>query len=428
MMAMATALTDQTAPAPHWNLTVLAGAIGNVLEWYDFAAYGFLAQSFARNFFPLNNALMSLLASYGVFAVAFLMRPLGGVVFGHIGDRIGRRAALLLSVVAMAIPSFAIGLLPTYATAGILAPIVLILLRSLQGLSVGGELTISIVYLGEQSDHRNRGLGASWTFFGSMLGALCGSLAVGLLNTVLGHEAIADWGWRLPFLGSGVIGLTALGVRYAGMASGLQPPAHAGNAPIVVAFVTEWRTMIAAYLFCVPSGVVYYIGLIYLTAFVHRFDAVPAAESDYIVSLGMITMLVGMPLFAALSDRIGRKTVMLCGAVGLMLYAWPMFWLVTQQKTWMAFVAEIGFAICDSAYAAPLPAMLAMQFRPDVRCTAASLSYNTAMATFGGTAPMIAVYLIARTGYTTAPAWFMAASAAAGFAGLLLAKGDEQQA
>ena len=412
-------------PGPRRNLTVLAGAIGNVLEWYNFAAYGFLAQSFARNFFPLTNELMSLLASYGVFAVAFLMRPLGGVLFGHIGDRIGRRTALLLSVLAMAIPSCAIGLLPTYAAAGLAAPIILILLRCLQGLSVGGELTISIVYLGEQSHSSRRGLGASWTFFGSMLGALCGSLIVGLLNTLLGPEAIVEWGWRLPFLGSAVIGLAALGLRYAGMETDVRPLAQADSAPIVVAFATEWRSMAAAYLFCVPAGVVYYIGLIYLTTFVQRFNSIPAAEADYIVSMGIVTIILGMPLFGALSDRIGRRTVMLCGAVGLMLYSWPMFWMMTQHKPWLAFVAEIGFAVCDAAYAAPLPAMLAMQFRPEVRCTAASLSYNVAMATLGGTAPMIAVYLIARTGYITAPAWFMAASAAAGFIGLLLAKDDD---
>ena len=135
-----------------------------------------------------------------------------------------------------------------------------------------------------------------------------------------------------------------------------------------------------------------------------------------------------MPLFGALSDRIGHRTVMLCGAIGLMLYAGPMFWMMTRHEPWLAFVGEFGFAICDAAYAAPLPAMLAMQFRPEARCTAASISYNTAMATLGGTAPMIAVYLIARTGLVTAPAWFMAASAAVGLVGVLLAREAPDQA
>jgi MFS transporter, MHS family, proline/betaine transporter len=425
---MSITMAASRVPAPRRNLTVVAGAIGNVLEWYDFAAYGFLAQSFARNFFPLNNDLLSLMASYGVFAVAFLMRPIGGVLFGHVGDRVGRRAALILSVLAMAIPSFAIGLLPTYAAVGVVAPVMLILLRCLQGLSVGGELTISIVYLGEQSDHRNRGLGASWTFFGSMFGALCGSLVVGLLSTALGRDAIMAWGWRLPFLGSGVIGLAALALRFVGVVREALPSAPTATAPVVVAFVTEWRAMAAAYLFCVPAGVAYYIGLIYLTVFVQRFDAIPAAEADYLVSLGMVTVMVGMPLFGALSDRIGRQTVMLCGAIGLILYAGPMFWMMTQHKPWLAFAGEFGFAICDAAYAAPLPAMLGMQFRPEARCTAASISYNTAMATLGGTAPMIAVYLIARTGLVTAPAWFMAASAAVGLVGVLLAREVPDQA
>jgi MHS family proline/betaine transporter-like MFS transporter len=296
----------------------------------------------------------------------------------------------------------------------------LIMLRCLQGLSVGGELTISIVYLGEQSEPGRRGLGASWTFFGAVLGTLSGSLLIGLLNTTLGHEAVLAWGWRVPFIGSGVIGALALLLRLGSLTRMPEPITRTDRTPIVLAFATEWRGMLAAFLYCIPAGAAYYLGAIYLISFVQRFDAVPAAEADYIVSLGLITQLFGVPLFAALSDRIGRRKVMLWGVSGLFLYAWPLFWMATQHKTWLVFVAEVGFAIIQSAYAGPLPAMLTAQFRPDVRCTAASISYNSAIATLGGTAPMIAVYLIARTGIATAPAWYMMAVAAAAFAGLVI--------
>jgi MHS family proline/betaine transporter-like MFS transporter len=187
-------------------LPQVAGMIGNVLEWYDFAAYGFLAASFAGNFFPLQSHLLSLLASYGVFAVAFITRPLGALLFGHIGDRVGRRTALIISVLAMAVPSFAIGLLPTYAGIGVFAPVVLVLLRMIQGISVGGELTVSIVYLGERSADRHRGASASLSFVGAVVGTLIGSLLIAVLDDTLRAEAMRAWGWRIPFLDSAALG------------------------------------------------------------------------------------------------------------------------------------------------------------------------------------------------------------------------------
>jgi MHS family proline/betaine transporter-like MFS transporter len=418
---MSVSLSVARPMQPRRMLPIVAGAIGNVLEWYDFTAYGFLAASFAANFFPLDNPILSILASYGVFAVAFIMRPLGSAVFGHIGDRISRRTALLLSVLAMAVPSFAIGLLPTYAGIGMAAPALLIVLRCVQGFSVGGELTISIVYLGEQSPAGRRGLFAGWSFVGAVVGTLCGSLLVGLLETSIGHAAVVAWGWRVPFLCSGLIGAVALLVRQSALAETSAPIARTEQAPILLAFRTEWRAMLAAFLYCIPAGAAYYLGSIYLIRFVQRFDTIPAAEADTIVSVGLVTELIALPLFAALSDRIGRRPVMIAGVVGLSLYAWPLFWLAMQPKAWVVFAAEIGFAILQSAYAGPLPATLAEQFRPDLRCTATSVSYNAAIASLGGTAPMIAVYLIARTGVATAPAWYMMGVSVAALIGLLLA-------
>jgi MHS family proline/betaine transporter-like MFS transporter len=182
-------------------LPQVAGMIGNVLEWYDFAAYGFLAATFAGNFFPLDNHLLSLMASYGVFAAAFVTRPLGGVLFGHIGDRVGRRMASIISVLAMAVPSLAIGLLPTYASVGTLGPILLILLRRIQGVSIGGELTVSIVYLGERGTDRHRGASASLSFLGAVVGTLIGSLLISTLDDALGTGGNARLGLAHPVPG-----------------------------------------------------------------------------------------------------------------------------------------------------------------------------------------------------------------------------------
>ena len=232
----------------------IAGAVGNVLEWYDFAAYGFLATTFAANFFPSGNHLLSLMASYSVFAVAFVTRPLGSLLFGHVGDRIGRRMALLISVAAMAVPSFAIGLLPTYASIGMLAPVLLIVLRMMQGVSVGGELTISMVYLGERSADHHRGASASLSFLGAVIGTLVGSLLISVLDDALGAEAIRAWGWRIPFLGSALLGAVGLALRLARLEEVEGLISHAERAPVIIAFATEWRAMLVAFLISIPSG------------------------------------------------------------------------------------------------------------------------------------------------------------------------------
>jgi MHS family proline/betaine transporter-like MFS transporter len=252
---------------PWLGAAQLAGAVGNILEWYDFAAYGFLAAIFAGNFFPLDNHLLSLLASYGVFAAAFLTRPLGAVLFGYIGDRLGRRRALLISVLAMAIPSFIIGLLPTYDSSGVLASILLLLLRLVQGISVGGELTVSIVYLGERSTDRTRGANASLSFVGAVVGTLVGSMLISWLDSELGADAMRAWGWRIPFLFSAVLGALGLAVRLTQLEGAGEPVLRLGQAPVIVAFATEWRAMLTAFLLSIPAGAAYYVGFIYLVTF-----------------------------------------------------------------------------------------------------------------------------------------------------------------
>ncbi|HTI84802.1 MAG TPA: MFS transporter [Acetobacteraceae bacterium] len=403
-------------------LPQVAGMIGNVLEWYDFAAYGFLAAIFAANFFPLEDHMLSLLASYGVFAAAFVMRPLGGLVFGHIGDRVGRRRALLISVLAMAVPSFAIGLLPTYAGVGVLAPIMLIVLRMIQGLSVGGELTVSIVYLGERSTARHRGISASLSFVGAVVGTLIGSLLVSALDATLGAEAMRSWGWRLPFVGSAALAALGLALRLTRLQEMAEPLYRIRRAPVIVAITTEWRAMLLAFLISIPSGAAYYVGFIYLVTFAHQYDALPAAQANLVVTGGLVTLLFGVPLAAALSDRVGRKPVMLAGVIGQLLLAWPLFAIATNHRDWQLRGWEVLFAIAQSMVSGPMPAMLAERFPTAVRCTASSISYNAAMTLLGGTGPMIVVYLIAISGVPTAPSWYVMATSIAAAIGILAAR------
>src|SRR5215813_981461 len=193
--------------------TVLAGMLGNAMEWYDYGLYGYLSPILATLFFPSRDPLTSLTATFGVFAAGFLMRPLGAVAFGHLGDRLGRKKALVISVGLMAVPTGLIGLLPTYAQAGSLAAVLLVVLRLLQGFSVGGEFTGSILFLVEHAPPARRGFIGSWAGFSTNAGCLLGSGVGALLVTVLGRQAVAEWAWRLPFLLGAVLGVAGLFLR-----------------------------------------------------------------------------------------------------------------------------------------------------------------------------------------------------------------------
>src|SRR5215470_5670198 len=192
---------------------VIAGIAGNVMEWYDFAVYGYFAQTIGQHFFPSKDPIAYLIAAFGVFAAGFLVRPFGGLVFGHIGDRIGRKAALTLSAMAMAVPTFLIGILPDYAQIGVAASALIVILRLAQGLSVGGEYTTSVVFLVEHAAPDRRGLMGSWGVFGSVAGILLGSAVGALLTSVLSPEAVYAWGWRVPFLLGLAVGFFGLYIR-----------------------------------------------------------------------------------------------------------------------------------------------------------------------------------------------------------------------
>lgn len=192
---------------------IIAGIIGNIMEWYDFALYGYMAAIISLLFFPNQTKFLSLLSTYGIFAVGFVMRPIGAAVFGWLGDTIGRSRTMLISVIVMMIPTFALGLLPTYSNVGIWAPILLIIMRLVQGFSVGGEFSSSVTYLVETSAPSKRGLSGSWSNLGSGMGMLLGSLVAASVTSILSADALNSWGWRLPFLLGGILGSASIILR-----------------------------------------------------------------------------------------------------------------------------------------------------------------------------------------------------------------------
>ena len=398
---------------------ILAGAIGNVLEWYDFAAYGYFASALAKNFFPSDNAALSLASTFGVFAAAFLVRPVGGALFGHIGDRLGRKQALLTSAGLMTVATFAMGLLPGYSSIGAAAPLLLIGFRLLQGLSIGGEFTASAVFLVERSDPRHRGLTGSYTSMSATAGLLLGS-GIGVIATWMLSPAQVDaWGWRIPFLLGIVLGGVALVLRRVIADDEPQAERKQERLPLVEALATDWREIVRGAVICAAFAAGFYLIFVYVVTMVEQIDGMPAHPALEINTLSMLVLIAATPCFGALSDRIGRKRVMLAALGSLVLFSWPLFKLLLSPHFLTVLLGQSMFALIVAAWFGTIEAALVEMFRARTRCTALSISYNTAFAVFGGTAPIIAIYLVNQLHADFGPAFFLMAMGAISFAAVL---------
>ena len=255
---------------------IIAGVVGNMLEWYDFALFGFFARQIGAHFFPASDPTASLLAAYGTFAAGFLMRPIGGALFGWIGDRFGRKQALIWSVLAMAFPSFLIGVLPDVRSIGIAAPILLLLFRLLQGLAVGGEYMASAVFLVEGAEPGRRGWMGSWGPFGASAGTLLGSAAGAIVNATMSPEAVMAYGWRIPFIVGLGVGLGGLAIRRHYVER--VPHQAPAKSPLGEAFRLHWRTMLHLIALVAGISVGFYTTFVYVATWLSRSPACPRAR------------------------------------------------------------------------------------------------------------------------------------------------------
>ena len=384
--------------------------IGNTLEWYDFAIYGYFAAQIGRQFFPHEDAVAQLLSAFGVFAVGYLMRPIGGVIVGHIGDTLGRRAALTFSVSAMAIPTFLIGLLPGYQTIGVLAPVGLTLLRVVQGLSVGGEYTGSMVFLVEHAPDGQRGLMGALGASGATVGMLLGSAVGAAFAASMSTAALDAWGWRIPFLLGLVVGVAGYILRRYVLETGVVEKRT--RAPIVETIHDHWRVVAGFAGLSVYSAVTFYIGFVYLVSWLQTADGIPPSRS---LDINSFSMAVSLPVLIAagwLSDRIGRKPLMFLTSIGGVIGALPLFWLLNHPSEMLAQLGQLGLVLLTGVYYGSLPAILVEAAPPTVRCTAVALGYNLCMGLFGGLSPLVATWLVERTGDEIAPAFLIMAAAA----------------
>jgi MHS family proline/betaine transporter-like MFS transporter len=405
---------------------VAAGAIGNILEWYDFAVYGYLAPIIALQFFPTGDPLTSLIAAFGVFAAGYFMRPLGALLIGHIGDRAGRKAALTLSIALMAIPTGLMALVPTYATAGIAAPVMLTALRLLQGVSVGGEYTGSGVFLVERAAKRNRGLIGSLCFTSGVGGALLASAVVAIMSSLVSTETFSDWGWRLAFVPGPILGIAGYFLRRR-----IQETDRVAETderilvpiPISEALRNHRPGMLRVGAMAATAGVTYYTAFVFLTTYLTDTIKLPEAEVLELNTAAMGVLVILLPVFAWISDGVGRKPVMFIGIAGTALMAVPLFLFLHSGDWLMEMVGDFTFAILVAAFGGPMMAMMSELFPRRVRYTAVSVAYSLPIGFIGGTTPMVVTWLIATTGNDFSPAYYLAAFAVIGAIAVL--KTDE---
>jgi MHS family proline/betaine transporter-like MFS transporter len=405
------AVSRDPSNSAHTRRVIAAGMIGNVLEWYDFAIYGYFATQIGRSFFPHEDPVAQLLSAFGVFAIGYLMRPIGGVIVGHIGDTFGRRRALTFSVAAMAIPTFLIGLLPGYHTIGLLAPIGLTLLRVVQGLSVGGEYTSSMVFLVERAPEGRRGLMGAVAASGSALGILLGSAVGAAFAASMSTAALDAWGWRIPFLLGIVVGLAGYMLRRYVLEAGVAEKRT--RAPIIETLHDHWRVVAGFAGLSVYTAVTFYVGFVYLVSWLQTADGISPSRSLEINTFSMVMTLPVVITAGWLSDRIGRKPLMLLASIGGLIGALPLFWLMDHPSELLAQLGQLGLVLLIGVYYGALPAVLVEAAPPAVRCTAVALGYNLCYGLFGGLSPLAATWLVERTGDEIAPAFLIMASAAA---------------
>ena len=405
---------------------VRGAAIGNSVEWFDFAIYGFLATYIAKKFFPSGDETTALLNTFAIFAAAFFMRPLGGFFFGPLADRIGRQRVLALVILLMSASTFAIGLVPSYDTIGVLAPLLLLFLRCLQGFSAGGEYGSGACFLAEYAPDKHRGFVVSFLVWSVVVGFFLGSVTVTVLETVLSESAMDSYGWRIPFLIAGILGAVGLYIRLrlddTPEFEELREKGEVADAPLKEAITTSWRQILQIAGLVVIHNVGFYIVFTFLPSYFTKTLEFTKTNAFVSITVASLVALILIPPLGALSDRIGRKPLLIAGAVGFAVLAYPLFLLLNTGSLVAAISAHAGLAAIESVFVSASLAAAAELFATRVRSSGYSIGYNVSVALFGGTAPYIATWLVDRTGNEIAPAYYVIAAAVVTLATVLTMK------
>lgn len=394
---------------------VAASFIGNFVEWFDYAVYGYLATTIATVFFPNTDRQVALLSTFALFAISFFVRPLGGFVWGHLGDRIGRRTALSWSILVMSLSTFCIALIPPYAMIGMGAPVLLLLIRIVQGFSASGEYAGASAFLVEYAPPNKRGLYAAVVPASTAAGLLLGSLLAAALTGLLSPDAMTAWGWRLPFLLAAPMGLIGRYIRTkledTPVFQEMAREDEVIHAPAKDLFRKYWKLLTLACGAVLLNAVGFYVILSYMPTYLSEEVGLGATESYLATTVALATYIGFILLTGMASDRFGRKRVLICASVLFILFTVPLFMLLDTGVFATVLLVQIVLGAMLTLNDGTLPSFLAEMFPTKVRYSGFAVSFNLANALFGGTAPFVATLLIRETGNDLAPAWYLAAAA-----------------
>ncbi|MEW2408335.1 glycine betaine/L-proline transporter ProP [Streptomyces griseoviridis] len=411
---------------------VKAAALGNAMEWFDFGVYSYIAVTLGKVFFPSGSPTVQLLSTFGAFAAAFLVRPLGGLVFGPLGDRVGRQKILALTMIMMAAGTFAIGLIPSYGSIGVGAPLLLLAARLVQGFSTGGEYAGASTFIAEYAPDKRRGFLGSWLEFGTLAGYIGGAGLVTLMTALLSGDDLLSWGWRIPFLIAGPMGIVGLYLRmrleetpaFAAEARNTGNTGKSGKSgksgterpkvPLREMVAGQWRALLLCVGLVLVFNVTDYMLLSYMPSYLTSELKYDETHGLLVVLAVMALMMVVQPFAGALTDRVGRRPVIAAGCAGFLFLSVPALLLIRQGSLLAIGLGMGALGLLLVCFTASMPSALPALFPTRVRYGSLSIGFNVSVSLFGGTTPLVVTALIGATGNLMMPAYYMMAAAVIG--------------